>query len=100
MEVSIFGAEEKFADRRTLGDRDREHVIRYGKVCGGFRIRPKSPGYLSVFVARRTIPDLLFIFWPALPISQSRQSLVSLPSPLFHYSLPESAPSMFRAHRV
>lgn len=32
----------------------------------------KSPVYLSVFVVRRTISDLLFIFWPFLPISQSR----------------------------
>lgn len=32
----------------------------------------KSPGYLSVFVAHRTISDLLFIFCALLPISQSR----------------------------
>lgn len=50
----------------------------------------KSPGYLSVFVARRTISDLLFIFCALLAISQSRwkPSLFLYKRPLLHYSLP------------
>lgn len=60
----------------------------------------KSPGYLSVFVAHRTISDLLFIFRAPLQISQSRwkpcffsaaPGLASARlSSLLHYSLPES----------
>lgn len=48
----------------------------------------KSPNYLSVFVARRTISDLLFICWPFLLISQSRlKPCFFTTPPVLHYSL-------------
>lgn len=57
----------------------------------------KSPGYLSVFVGRRTISDLLFIFWAVLPISQSRWKPCFFTAPavtLFITALPPPATSL------